>query len=115
MKQKSPPMKRSIHKGTVVSWSTITILWTRTNFSPKLCGLDLPEPIMKPTLALTLLLLAVLAVTLPKQLHAQDAEPKVSIVRIDPAFDKLVPKDATLEKLAGGYAWSEGPGGDKKH
>jgi gluconolactonase len=70
---------------------------------------------MKPTLALTLLLLAVLAVTLPKHLNAQDAEPKVSIVRIDPAFDQLVPKDATLEKLAGGYAWSEGPVWDKKH
>lgn len=49
------------------------------------------------------------------QAQGQDAEPKVSIVRLDPAFDQLVPKDAVLEKLAGGYAWSEGPVWDKKH
>jgi gluconolactonase len=31
------------------------------------------------------------------------------IERLDPAFDKLVPKDAVLEKIADGFAWSEGP------
>jgi hypothetical protein len=36
-----------------------------------------------------------------------------SIVRLDPAFDQLVPKDATLEKLTGGYTWTEGPVGQK--
>ncbi len=65
---------------------------------------------------LVMLLLSVaLLVTLNIKAQAQDAEPKVSIVRLDPAFDKLVPKDAVLEKLAGGYAWSEGPVWDKKH
>ncbi len=29
--------------------------------------------------------------------------------RFDPAFDKLVPPDAKLEKLADGFTWSEGP------
>jgi gluconolactonase len=29
--------------------------------------------------------------------------------RLDPAFDALVPRDAWLEKLADGFAWSEGP------
>src|SRR5437762_4433158 len=29
--------------------------------------------------------------------------------RLDPAFDKLVPPDAKLEKLAEGFVWSEGP------
>ncbi|MCS7045730.1 MAG: SMP-30/gluconolactonase/LRE family protein [Gemmataceae bacterium] len=30
------------------------------------------------------------------------------IVRLDPAFDKLVPPEAQLEKIAGGYIWTEG-------
>lgn len=29
--------------------------------------------------------------------------------RLDPAFDKLVPPEAKLEKLAEGFVWSEGP------
>ena len=61
------------------------------------------------------LLLAVFPLSLSKQLKAQNAEPTVSIVRLDPAFDKLVPKDSVLEKLAGGYSWSEGPVWNKKH
>jgi len=32
-----------------------------------------------------------------------------SIERLDPRFDKLVPPDAKLEKLAEGFEWSEGP------
>ena len=32
-----------------------------------------------------------------------------SIVRVDPAFDSLVPKDAQIEKLAGGFTFIEGP------
>ena len=32
-----------------------------------------------------------------------------SIERLDPAFDKLIPKDAKIEKLADGFLWSEGP------
>ena len=31
------------------------------------------------------------------------------IVRIDPTFDRIVPKDAVLEKIADGFAWVEGP------
>jgi len=31
------------------------------------------------------------------------------IERFDPAFDKLVAKDAKFEKLAEGFTWSEGP------
>ena len=31
------------------------------------------------------------------------------IIRLDPRFDKIVPKGAAIEKLAGGFAWSEGP------
>jgi gluconolactonase len=32
-----------------------------------------------------------------------------SIVRLDPAFDSLVPKDAQIEKVAGGFQFAEGP------
>jgi gluconolactonase len=32
-----------------------------------------------------------------------------TIIRKDPRFDKLVPRDAKLEKLAGGFKWAEGP------
>ena len=32
-----------------------------------------------------------------------------SIVRLDPAFDSLVPKDAVIEKVAGGFQFTEGP------
>ncbi len=31
------------------------------------------------------------------------------IERLDPAFDHLVPGDATIEVLASGFEWSEGP------
>jgi len=31
------------------------------------------------------------------------------IERLDPAFDALVPRDAHIEKLAEGFAWTEGP------
>jgi gluconolactonase len=45
---------------------------------------------------------------------ASTAEPKAyptlgTIDRKDPAFDKLIGRDAALEKLADGYAWTEGP------
>lgn len=32
-----------------------------------------------------------------------------AIERVDPRFDRLVPRDATIEKLAEGFDWSEGP------
>jgi gluconolactonase len=32
-----------------------------------------------------------------------------SIVRLDPALDSIVPKDAQIEKIASGFQWSEGP------
>lgn len=33
----------------------------------------------------------------------------VKLERLDPAFDKLIASDAKLEKVAGGYTWTEGP------
>lgn len=32
-----------------------------------------------------------------------------AVERLDPRFDKLIPRDAVLEKLAEGFEWSEGP------
>ncbi len=32
-----------------------------------------------------------------------------TILRVDPAFDSLVPQEATVEKLAGGFMFTEGP------
>jgi gluconolactonase len=31
------------------------------------------------------------------------------VIRVDPRLDKLLPKDAQLEWLAGGFVWTEGP------
>jgi len=42
------------------------------------------------------------------------ASPLGKIVRLDPRFDLLVPRDAVLEKVAGGFAWVEGPVWDRK-
>jgi gluconolactonase len=39
--------------------------------------------------------------------------PGVKITRKSPAFDALVPRDAVVEKLADGYAWTEGPVWDR--
>jgi gluconolactonase len=33
----------------------------------------------------------------------------MTITRLDPAFDKLVPRDARIEKVAGGFMFIEGP------
>jgi len=67
---------------------------------------------MKPLFAVFSTLAAVLAGCS----SAPKADPAVagthavgSIVRLDPAFDALVPKDAVIEKVAGGFQFTEGP------
>src|SRR5262245_51372992 len=37
-----------------------------------------------------------------------------TIERLDPRLDKLIPKDANLEILAGGFIWTEGPAWNKE-
>ena len=39
----------------------------------------------------------------------QDALHVIDVVRLDPRFDKLVPLNAKIEKIAGGHKWVEGP------
>src|SRR5262245_45286734 len=41
--------------------------------------------------------------------------PVGTIVRLDPAFDALVPKDAQIEKLADGFTFIEGPLSRRSH
>ena len=38
-----------------------------------------------------------------------------TIERVAPEFDLLVPADATIEKLAGGFAFTEGPVWDRRN
>lgn len=40
---------------------------------------------------------------------AQPAEKIGTIERLDPRFNKLIPPDAVIEKLAEGFTWAEGP------
>jgi gluconolactonase len=40
--------------------------------------------------------------------------PQTRMDRQDPRFDALIPKDAALEQLGAGFAWSEGPVWDRK-
>ncbi len=43
-----------------------------------------------------------------------DAASQPKIVRLDPRFDRLVPRDAVLEKVADGFSWVEGPVWNRK-
>ena len=42
------------------------------------------------------------------------AEPEIRIVRYDPRFDQIVPRDAVVEKVVEGYTWVEGPVWNRK-
>src|SRR4051794_7687291 len=59
------------------------------------------NPIMKRSLAIVCLGLFAAA--------GSAQESFGTIVRKDPAFDKLIPQDAKIEKLATGFKWVEGP------
>lgn len=64
-----------------------------------------------------LLLIALVALTAScgRQVGSSTAPPTAlpssaaKIVRLDPRFDKIVPQDAVLERVADGFAWAEGP------
>jgi gluconolactonase len=55
-----------------------------------------------------------IATASPTASKAAEAAPVVKIVRLDPAVDKLLAPDVKVEKLAGGFQWSEGPVWNKK-
>jgi gluconolactonase len=48
------------------------------------------------------------------RLSSQAPPTRGTIVRSDARMDALIPKDAALEKLADGFAWSEGPVWERK-
>lgn len=57
------------------------------------------------------LMIALLVVRLQGTAAEKD---RGKIVRLDPRFDQLVPKDAVLEKIADGFTWVEGPVWDRE-
>lgn len=60
--------------------------------------------------ALVPLLVFASAAALAEEGGPPDLLPTVgSIERLDPRFDKLVPRDAVIEVLASGFIWAEGP------
>ncbi len=67
-----------------------------------------PRPLVSPSLALVMTLVASAGVV--AQTATKGAYPTFgTIERNDPRFDRLVPRDAVIEKLADGFDWSEGP------
>ena len=63
-----------------------------------------------PALVLAALLpLAPYAAAQVRRASAPPGRSAPSIVRLDPRFDRLVPRGAVLEKIAEGFAWVEGP------
>src|SRR5690242_10358771 len=64
----------------------------------------------KSTLLLAALLMAGCSSTPPPAAAPEKSTSMIgNIVRLDPIFDTLVPKDAQIEKLAGGFTFIEGP------
>ena len=59
-------------------------------------------------------ILLTLAALAPMATDAKEPETFGTIERKDPRLDKLIPKDAKIEKLAEGFDWSEGPVWDAK-
>ena len=59
---------------------------------------------MRPPATIAALLLLIAA-----RITAQPTKTLGSIERLDPALDALVPPNATLEQLADGFDWTEGP------
>lgn len=60
---------------------------------------------------------AALVALAPAPTAAQPGEKKMTIGSVDrksPKLDELIPKDAVIEVLAGGFKWTEGPVWDKK-
>lgn len=78
---------------------------------PSARDLRLGISVCLPRLLRLATLVAVAAVQAPFSTAQQAQEPVrvPSRVRLDPGFDALVSEDATLEKIAEGIAWAEGP------
>lgn len=64
---------------------------------------------IKTRLLLASAFLAAGCSTPPAPVPISESKAVGSIERLDPAFDALVPRDAQIEKLAGGFQFTEGP------
>jgi gluconolactonase len=66
---------------------------------------------MRPTLALTVAVLLAGCSSAPTPAPEPAPAPKGvgNIVRLDPALDAIIPKDAIIEKIGGGFQFTEGP------
>src|SRR5947207_8464189 len=67
---------------------------------------------MKHATLFHIIAVIVVAIALPgiaQQPPAQKGEEVGTIERKDPRFDKLIPKDARIIKVAEGFKWTEGP------
>src|SRR5436190_8615418 len=54
---------------------------------------------------------------MPAPVRAQERSERPAlgtIERLDPRFDRLVPADARVERIADGFDWAEGPVWDRK-
>jgi gluconolactonase len=63
---------------------------------------------MKPLFAFALAIVLVGCSSAPAP-SAAESKGVGSIVRLDPSLDSLVPRDAQIEKVAGGFEFTEGP------
>lgn len=64
---------------------------------------------MKAPFVFAVTILTVACSTPPTPVPAPETHSAGSIARLDPAFDALVPRDAQIENLAGGFQFTEGP------
>ena len=65
--------------------------------------------------AAALLVALLILGSVPTDSYAQsDYLHRIDVVRLDPRFDKLVPLNVTVEKIAGGHRWVEGPVWNRK-
>ena len=66
------------------------------------------------------MLLAALGAAYAAPVAAQHGVPapdpaQIAIVSLDPRFERLVPKNTTIERIADGFTWVEGPTWDRRH
>ena len=64
---------------------------------------------MKALLVLAVAILLVGCSHAPAPAPVAETHGVGSIVRLDPAFDSIVPKDAQIEKVGSGFQFTEGP------
>lgn len=61
------------------------------------------------------LFVALIAISTARAVYAQqEALLKIDVIRLDSRFDKLVPSNVKIEKIAGGHKWVEGPVWNRK-